>query len=577
MFDRWPTVASVREADPFALAAGLSTLSLEDLVALSADEAESVVAATQRVINAMAARQAAAVDTFAARVDEDLQRHHAELMADLDARAVATGAADRPPRMVVVPGCGQVAASMLAPVLRVAPRTMATRMRRAGELIEDLPRTYAAAWAGDLEPWRADAVARGSAAVRREHLVELEARVFAHDVCELTGPALAERTRRAALKADPEGVAAAVRDGARRRRVVVRPGELAWPTGPSICPRPFPTGCGQPSTPSPRSTSPPSPPTLSTPRAPTPSAIWCLPKHGSRPASSSSCPPSPPGRSGAVGSWCPSRRGPSAGIRSDARGDAVRRVVAADRHGQRPRVGAGVPGRCRAPGRPQPPSRPRRAWRGVVRARGAPRPASRSAAAGRPRPSARRPRRAGPAKRWATRLGRWSTEGAAPLPASGRARRPGAAPRRHLPVPRLRHPRRAVRARPRAARSRADPPARTTSSASARPTTGSSTTPAGDCGSEPTDRPSGRRRTGAATRPCPEPCTTRRPEATPATTGRAAPRPQAPGTRPRRGRPRAARGPRHTRSAGMPSRTRVRPWPRPAAPPPTATARAARG
>ena len=223
MFETYPTVAAVREADPFALAAALSGLSLEDLGAMSADAAEVVVAATQRAINALAARQAAAVDVFAGRVDDDVQRHHAELQADLDARAGATG---RGPRMVVVPGSDQVAASMLAPVLRVAPRTMATRMRRASELVEDLPRTYAAAWAGDLEPWRADAVVRGSAGVRHQHLVELEARVFADDVLELTGPALGERARRAALRADPEGVAGAVRDSARRRRVVVRPGEL---------------------------------------------------------------------------------------------------------------------------------------------------------------------------------------------------------------------------------------------------------------------------------------------------------------------------------------------------------------
>ena len=46
---------------------------------------------------------------------------------------------------------------MLAPELRISPRTMRTRVNRARSLME-LPTTLGLALAGDLEPWRVDAV-----------------------------------------------------------------------------------------------------------------------------------------------------------------------------------------------------------------------------------------------------------------------------------------------------------------------------------------------------------------------------------------------------------------------------------
>ncbi|MGB8383127.1 MAG: hypothetical protein WCG47_18095, partial [Dermatophilaceae bacterium] len=54
------TVAAVQAADPFALAAALARVTQDELGAMSADEAECVVAATQRILNAVSARQSVA-------------------------------------------------------------------------------------------------------------------------------------------------------------------------------------------------------------------------------------------------------------------------------------------------------------------------------------------------------------------------------------------------------------------------------------------------------------------------------------------------------------------------------------
>ncbi len=123
-----------------------------------------------------------------------------------------------------MPAADQIAAAMVAPVLRVAPRTMAARLHEAVHVVEDLPKTAAAAWAGDLEPWRVSAIARGSGGVRRSRLVEFEARVFADDVTGLAGSRLGERARRAALRCDREGVATSVDRARAARQVTARPG-----------------------------------------------------------------------------------------------------------------------------------------------------------------------------------------------------------------------------------------------------------------------------------------------------------------------------------------------------------------
>ena len=79
-----PTVAAVQAADPFTLATALAGVTQDELGALSADESECVIAATQRVINAMSARQNVAVTRYTEHV-------HAERDAQREAR-YASGA-----------------------------------------------------------------------------------------------------------------------------------------------------------------------------------------------------------------------------------------------------------------------------------------------------------------------------------------------------------------------------------------------------------------------------------------------------------------------------------------------------
>ncbi len=70
---------AVQRADPFALAAALASVTERQLSQVTAEEAECVVAATQRVINAMAARQAVAVAAFADHAEDAYVRHQEQL------------------------------------------------------------------------------------------------------------------------------------------------------------------------------------------------------------------------------------------------------------------------------------------------------------------------------------------------------------------------------------------------------------------------------------------------------------------------------------------------------------------
>lgn len=75
-------VAAVLERDPFSLAAPLAELSRDDLVAMTAAESEVVIAATQRLTNALAAVQTAAITSFADSVDRDLDRYREDRRRD---------------------------------------------------------------------------------------------------------------------------------------------------------------------------------------------------------------------------------------------------------------------------------------------------------------------------------------------------------------------------------------------------------------------------------------------------------------------------------------------------------------
>lgn len=218
--DRFPSVTQVRQSPPGELAVWLSTMSADAVSGLGVDAAEAVVVATQRVSSWAVAMQAVAVDRFAEHVLDAQEHHAADLMRARDAQRAeveAAGGVWRGDRGVIaLPEPEQVAASMLAPELRISPRTMRTRLNRARWLME-LPTTLGLALAGDLEPWRVDAVMAAAADVDATHLVEFEARLFASDVGALPKPRLVERARSAAARADAESIARGHARAPRRR------------------------------------------------------------------------------------------------------------------------------------------------------------------------------------------------------------------------------------------------------------------------------------------------------------------------------------------------------------------------
>ncbi|WP_169701804.1 HNH endonuclease signature motif containing protein [Janibacter terrae] len=237
-------VAAVLEAEPFSLAAPLGALTREDLVAMTAAEAEVVVAATQRLTNALAAVQTAAVTTFADETDRDLDRYREERRRDFEARraeAQARGVGFSE-RWFPIPGEEQFAAAALAPLLHVSPRTMSSRIHRARRVDHEMTGTWESARRGDLEPYRTDAIVRASEPLDDHQLEEFEARLFADDVLGLPVADLTRRARRAAVATDRTCVDEAAARARRKRSVTCSPdrdlpGLTTWrlrlPTEPS--------------------------------------------------------------------------------------------------------------------------------------------------------------------------------------------------------------------------------------------------------------------------------------------------------------------------------------------------------
>lgn len=269
-----PDIRAVATADPFELASLLAPLTATDIAGMSLGQGEVVVAATQRIINAVTARQHAAIDACHGRLAERCEDERLAVQADLEAamsgrdegsheagshdgRAHAApmtthdagsqadggrnGARDggdpedtephrglrgRSARLCFNEDPDRVCASWLAPLVHLAPRTMRTRVSRAVRLTQDLPRTFASSWDGDLEPSRIDAIITASAPVRAGLLVEYDARVH-HDesLVDLATAAVKARAQRAALRTDPEGVVAWQSRAATGRYVRANPAE----------------------------------------------------------------------------------------------------------------------------------------------------------------------------------------------------------------------------------------------------------------------------------------------------------------------------------------------------------------
>ena len=222
---RWESAAQVGNADPVELVAmagqvmGLSPRAIE---AQDAAEAEATVVACERVVAALQARQALAMDVLAGRVEEDLDRQRAERRNDPSLRHVDVHG---------------LTASMLAPALHGATRTVHERIERSRWVAAALPTTFALLWDGQLDRSRADVVLEAAKTIDLDLWAEFEGRLFDSTVEETTGEVvlasagvlglsraeLARRARRTARTLDPEADRAALALARKARDLTIRP------------------------------------------------------------------------------------------------------------------------------------------------------------------------------------------------------------------------------------------------------------------------------------------------------------------------------------------------------------------
>ncbi|TQJ49367.1 hypothetical protein FBY26_1049 [Phycicoccus sp. SLBN-51] len=226
--------AAVECADPRDLMATLAAMSQREVAALPADQAEGYVLACDRVVAAIRGRQAVAMDTLAARVDEDLQRRTHD---------------KRRERVPVHPGpdLHGFVASMLAPGLHCSTRTVRWRLEADRRLACFTESTHQALWDGDLDLPRADAVAEAARSVDPDLWPRFEALVLETTVDPVTGEitlvseevrrmsrsTFARRAARIARTLDPASQCKAVEQAREQRRVVIRadrhqPGMAVW-------------------------------------------------------------------------------------------------------------------------------------------------------------------------------------------------------------------------------------------------------------------------------------------------------------------------------------------------------------
>src|SRR5665647_1930848 len=152
----------VRATDVADLAASLLGRSEAELLGVDAEPAEALVAAAQRVISAMTAVQAVAIEAWGRRECEQLSVDKGEWAALAVANGLTNIGGLNGARLRLLDGVPkdehEFMPSYLAPVLRLSPRSARRRYETARVLVGLLPRTLAAMRAGDLEPHRAQQI-----------------------------------------------------------------------------------------------------------------------------------------------------------------------------------------------------------------------------------------------------------------------------------------------------------------------------------------------------------------------------------------------------------------------------------
>ena len=152
----------VRATDVADLAASLLGRSEAELLGVDAESAEAMVVAAQRVISAMTAVQAVAIEAWGRRECEQLSVDKGEWAALAVANGLTNIGGFNGARLRLLDGVPkdehEFMPSYLAPVLRLSPRSARRRYETARVLVGLLPRTLAAMRAGDLEPHRAQQI-----------------------------------------------------------------------------------------------------------------------------------------------------------------------------------------------------------------------------------------------------------------------------------------------------------------------------------------------------------------------------------------------------------------------------------
>lgn len=203
---------------PLEAADALLRIDSSELLELDLEVAEAVVAELQVALNQVTALQAICIEAVRRRMDRDV-----ELAKDadrLDGRFPAGwGTGD------------DYTPSVLAPLLHLAPRTMAGRLGEARVLVNDLPRTLRSALDGELEPWRVGAIVSGALGVSAERMPDFEAALFGDGgPGDATAGVLRKRAERTAARVDPQSLAHRRAAGTRERCVRVSPGALPGTT-----------------------------------------------------------------------------------------------------------------------------------------------------------------------------------------------------------------------------------------------------------------------------------------------------------------------------------------------------------
>jgi hypothetical protein len=219
------TVEAVQATDPFVLVDALRGLSIAAVDQLDETGAEALVVACERVVAAVQARQSLALDVLARRVEDRLEEERRETERTCG-RAAAW-----------VPDAAHELPSRLAPALRTSTRSVERRLRLDRALASNFETTLRAAWDGDVERPRTDAVVEAGSALPMALHERFEALLLESSVDQVTGEQtwvsprvremcrsnLARRARQLADRLAPEIADLRAEQARASRCVVVRP------------------------------------------------------------------------------------------------------------------------------------------------------------------------------------------------------------------------------------------------------------------------------------------------------------------------------------------------------------------